>query len=114
MRSAAPHLSTFITLCTKSKNPQTINFASIRHASALVFFVSSVAPAHCGCARRDAAASMYSSSDVLLEQKYSQLETNFNAVVAELRDKPSTQETSQALDDHLTRLDANLKHALLI
>ena len=49
----------------------------------------------------------------LLEERYRQLETNFKAIVAELKGRPSSPRQSAELEALLSRLDADLRHALL-
>jgi len=49
----------------------------------------------------------------LLEERYRQLETNFKAIVAELKGRPASPRQSAELEALLSRLDSDLRHALL-
>ena len=49
----------------------------------------------------------------LLEERYKQLETNFKAIVAELKGRPSGPRQQSELEALLSRLDSDLRHALL-
>ena len=49
----------------------------------------------------------------LLEERYKQLETNFKAIVAELKSRPAGPHQKQLLEQLLSRLDSDLRHALL-
>ena len=51
-------------------------------------------------------------TDLLLEERYKQLETNFKAIVADLQTRPNW-DKAPSLDDLLARLDTELKHALM-
>ena len=50
--------------------------------------------------------------DLLLEERYKQLETNFKAIVSDLQTRPDWGKAA-TLDELLARLDAELKHALM-
>ena len=52
-------------------------------------------------------------SDSLLEERYKQLETNFKAIVAELKRRPSSARQQSSLEVLLSKLEADLRHALL-
>ena len=55
---------------------------------------------------------MYAAADLLLEERYKQLETNFKAIVADLKARPNWDGAS-SLDSLLNRLDGELKHSLV-
>ena len=49
----------------------------------------------------------------LLEERYRQLETNFNAIVAELKGRTASPQQSAELEALLSKKDLDLRHALL-
>ena len=52
-------------------------------------------------------------ADLLLEERYKQLETNFKAIVTELKNRPSSALQSMELEALLSKMDAECRHALL-
>ena len=49
----------------------------------------------------------------LLEERYKQLETNFKAIVQEIKGRPSSERQLAACEALLTKHDSDLRHALL-